>query len=469
MSKPSTEEEIAMACNPLPTSCLLFACLAAAISVGACGGGSDSSSGSKTVPQPTQAQLDAANLGKLPLAPQSKRVDIEAPTFSDSTNVTNPLFPISELRSAILSGKVDGKPFHTETTLLPETKVIDWNGQRVETLVSQYMAYLDGRLQETALDFYAQADDGSVWYFGEEVSDYRDGLVFSTEGTWLTPKDGPAAMIMPGDPKVGDVHRAENFPGIAFEEVAIKALNKTVNGPRGPVERAMVGRELHDDGSFSDKVFAPGYGEFLSRHRGDVEAMALALPTDKLSGPPPAELTTLTAGAEEVFDAVRSGDWKPASASLRKLTAAWDGFKAGDVPPRLATEMERALEDLAGAIDARKENLAGTAAIDVAQSALDLELRHLPPARIDLARFELWARQMLVDAAAGDPGGVTNDLVTLEWVRDRFAHTLDPVDATRIDAQILDLHAVVDEDDLRGAAAEAKRLRETLEQIHPTG
>ena len=33
---------------------------------------------------------------------------------------------------------------------------------------------------------------------------------------------------------------------------------------------------------------------------------------------------------------------------------------------------------------------AGTAAIDVAQSTLDLELRYRPPAEIDLARFDLW-------------------------------------------------------------------------------
>lgn len=36
------------------------------------------------------------------------------------------LFPISDLHSAILNGHVDGKPFYTETTLLPFTKIIEW-------------------------------------------------------------------------------------------------------------------------------------------------------------------------------------------------------------------------------------------------------------------------------------------------------------------------------------------------------
>ena len=137
------------------------------------------------------------------------------------------------------------------------------------------MAYIDGRIEEVALDLYAQADDGSVWYLGEDVFDYSNtkGLIDGTAGTWLAGRDGPIEMIMPADPQVGDVHRAENIPGIAFEEVTIKRINKTVDGPTGPVEGAMIARELHDDGTYSDKVFAPGYGEFFSGHgtrgRGD--------------------------------------------------------------------------------------------------------------------------------------------------------------------------------------------------------
>ena len=73
------------------------------------------------IPQATPARLAAAGLGRLPLAPDVMRVDLVAPPFSNPTSVTNPLFPISELRSAILNGRVDGRPLKIETTLLPET------------------------------------------------------------------------------------------------------------------------------------------------------------------------------------------------------------------------------------------------------------------------------------------------------------------------------------------------------------
>jgi hypothetical protein len=60
-------------------------------------------------------------------------VDLIMPSFSNPTKVTSPLF---ELRSAVLLGQVDGKPFRSETTLLHDTERIAWNGQVVETLVS---------------------------------------------------------------------------------------------------------------------------------------------------------------------------------------------------------------------------------------------------------------------------------------------------------------------------------------------
>ena len=129
--------------------------------------------GSKTIPQPVVPD-------DLPVAPQSERVDLATPSFSDPTSVTNPLFPVSKQESVLMVGQVDGKPFRTEVTLLPDTRIIEWQGQRVETLVSQYAAYLDGRIHEVAYDLYAQADDGSVWYFGEDVFNFEDGAIVDT-------------------------------------------------------------------------------------------------------------------------------------------------------------------------------------------------------------------------------------------------------------------------------------------------
>ncbi len=276
-------------------------------------------------------------------------------------------------------------------------------------------------------------------------------------------------MIMPADPQVGDVFRAENIPGIAFEEVTVKEIGKTVDGPTGPVEGAIVGEELHDDGTFSDKQFAPGYGEFFSGHGGDVEAMALAVPTDALDEPVPTELEDLSAAANDGFEAAQSGDWSAAASSHEAAVGAWDAYRRGEVPRLIEAEMSRALERLGATIDARDSAPGMTAAIDVSQSALDLELRYRPPDEIDLARFEQWNRQILADATADDLGGASSALATMEWIRDRFADSLEPADLTSIDVHLLELRGSSVDRDLGALEAEATLLADTLAEIQVTG
>lgn len=341
----------------------------------------------------------------------------------------------------------------------------------METLVSQYIAYLDGRIHEVALDWYAQADDGSVWYFGEDVFNYEDGRVANTNATWRAGRDGPVAMIMPATPQVGDVFRPENIPGIVFEEVTVQSINVTVEGPSGPVNGAIVTEELHMDGSYEDKTFAPGYGEFSTGSFGDLEAITLAAPTDALSTPLPPELVILSRGATGIFDAVAADDWDAADTTLAAMITAWETFHAGgEVPAGLDAQMSRALATLAGdalapALAARDHTGAGKAALRVAHASLDLQLRHRTTTEIDLARFDLWSRQLLVDSAGDDPGKVTGDVAVLEWVWERIAHTLDRATATQINNHLSDLRSTADAEDLAAASVVGTKLQEILNAL----
>jgi hypothetical protein len=424
------------------------------------GSGSGSGEASRTISQPPVPS-------RIPVAPESERVDITMPTFSDPTNVTNRLFPVSLQESVLMLGHVDGKPFRTEVTLLPETRIIEWEGQRVETLVSQYNAFLGGRIEEIAYDYYAQADDGSVWYFGEDVFDFRDGAIVVTEGTWLAGRDGPAAMIMPGDPQVGDVYRTENAPGFVFEEVTVRSTDETLDGPLGPVQGGMLADELHSDGKTEQKVFAPGYGEFHTAGGGDVEALALAVPTDAATEPLPAELETMSNGALAVFDATGSGKWQAASDVVADLTVAWAGYRTSDVPPLIEPRMTEALDDLSRAVSNRERTASRSAAIEAARLSFDLQLQYLPATEIDLARMDLWAAQLLVDEAAGDAGGVGADAFALDYVRDRIRQAVDARDLTRINTELGAIQIAVVDEDLAATAAAAERLRVTLADLQP--
>jgi hypothetical protein len=395
-------------------------------------------------------------------APESQRVDLAEPSFSRPTQITNPLNPISRLRSVVLLGHVGSRRLRTETTLLPGTRTIAWDGRKVKALTSQYMAWLNGRLEEVALDWYAQDDAGAVWYLGEDVFEYADGAVDSTEGTWLAGREGPAAMIMPAHPSVGDAYRTENVPGIVFEEVTVKSTGQSVAGPRGRVDGAIVVSELHLDGTREDKIFAPGYGEFHTASRTELEALAVAVPADALPGPEPAGLQTLSTGAAGVVGSAQAEDWSGATATLARMSAAWGGVRAGAVPPLLEAQMNDAFGRLERAIKAHRPVRAGLAAVDVGQASLDLALRYRPPAEIDRARFHLFASRILLHAAARDRAGVTSDVATLEWIRDRIAHTLAPGARRDLDARLHDLRAATDARNLSAAADHAARLAARL-------
>jgi hypothetical protein len=398
-------------------------------------------------------------------APDSRRVDLKPPSFSAPTRIDNPLFPIASLHSVVFLGREDGRPFRSETTLLPGTAAVTLDGRPIPVLISQYMAWRAGRLEEVARDRYAQADDGSVWYLGEDVIDYRHGHAVTTEGTWLAGREGPPAMIMPARPRVGDVFRTENVPGIVFEQVTVKATGRTVRSPHGPVTGAMIGEELHLDRTTERKTFAPGYGEFLTGAGRNVEALAVAVPADALPGPVPAALQRLDTGAAGMVSSVEADDWRSAGATLRRARAAWRALRRRGQPRLIAAGLDRGLRRLAVAVRRRRVLPALNSALDIQQSALDLQLRYAPRGAVDRDRLELWCQRLRIDARAHDAAAVSGDAATLAWSRDRIADAIPPADLRLLDAELGRAQAAADNRRTAAAADHAARLIGLLREI----
>ncbi len=428
---------------------------AAGLVLTACGDSDPTEAGATT----TASASTTSGGETLVTAPESDRVDLDEPTFSDPTTITNPLFPITDVTQMVQLGHDEGESLRVEVTLLPETRTIEWNGRPVDVVVSQFVGYLDGRIAETALDYFAQADDGSVWYFGEDVDNYEDGVVENHEGSWVAGRDGPAGMIMPAAPQPGDVYRPENIPDLVFEEATVQSVDETVDGPSGPVSGAIVIRELLMDGATEDKVFAPGYGEFSGSTADEEFEVAVAVPTDAVGVAAPRELDMLASGAVDAFEQASTDEWDAASETVASLTAVVDALDAAGLPGLLADQLSAALEGLAVEVDARDPEAAGQAAIDTLQAALDLALRHREPASVDLDRMALWARQVQLDANADDSAGVAGDAAVLEAIWQRVGHTVeDTATVDAIDAGLADLRAAAADDDLTAAAAAATAL-----------
>ncbi|TDD70077.1 hypothetical protein E1262_10970 [Jiangella aurantiaca] len=352
----------------------------------------------------------------------TQRVDTGTPSFAERSAVTNPLFPLAVGDQTIQLGQEEGEPLRVEVTTLPRTRTITWAGQRIEAVVSQYVAYRAGRIVEVALDYYAQADDGGVWYLGEYVDNYEDGALADHDGSWLAGRDGPGGLIMPADPREGDVYRPENIPDLVFEEVTVQDAEVIVDGPRGAVHGAIATEERLLDGAVEHKVFAPGYGEFRAEAADELVEVALAVPADATPGPVPAVLTELADGAARVFDDAGAG----AGAAVVRgrvdaMTTAWRDRPDDTAPAALAAELDDALARLADAAAAGDTGAVKQAAVDTATAVLDLTLAYRPPAEVDSARLDVVARQLTIDTAAGDLAGQRSDAAILAALRERGA------------------------------------------------
>jgi hypothetical protein len=435
----------------------LVALALAASAMGGCGGSGGKRADTAAIPQPPLAELPG--FVRRQLAPPNRRVDLRAPTFSHPTDVTNPLFPVSRQASVLLLGRLDGRPLRTEVTLLPETRGFEWRGQQVRTLVSQYVAYVGHEINQVALDYYAQADDGSVWYFGEDASNFRHGSIQQTHETWLEGRDGPPTMIMPAHPRLGDVYRVENLPGLVFEEVTVKAVDKTLRGPLGPVPGGMVIDELHADSKAKEvKSLAPAYGEFFTGGSNDFEALTLAIPTDALPGPVPPLIAEVAANAARASVAARSGRWSAAADAVARTRRAWGADRGPHFPKRIDRRMTAAVDALQRSVSARRLDKVTQSAMDVNQWSLDLQLRYRREPEIDRARFLLRTRQLGLDAKTGQLDAANGDFFVLDLIWDRIGNGIDPVTVTRVSGRLGEIQSAIEERDLPAARRAAAEL-----------
>ena len=162
------------------------------------------------------------------------------------------------------SNTVDG----VETNIVEEFEWVnddgdgDWEPERGEAVV------------EISLNYFAQTEDGTVCYFGEDVDIWDPPTVEpekdkpeSHDGAWLAGDDGAVqGVIMPAAPRKGDVYMQEDAPEAEARDQAVITGFGTVEVGDFRYRKAMRTSECNlaegpadcDDPSL--KVYAPGVG-----------------------------------------------------------------------------------------------------------------------------------------------------------------------------------------------------------------
>lgn len=205
------------------------------------------------------------------------------PTFTDPLMIDNPYHPFVVGRTKyfeVRQGHTDGE---VVDTYLPDVRDFDVDGTMVSCRTLQEMELEDGEVVEISRNFFAQADDGTVYYFGETVDIYEDGVVVAHDGSWLVggptlPGDPPETatadhptVYMPGNPEVGDVFMPEDLFPIVDERDEILKVEKTVSVPGGHFEDCILIEEstvLSEDTEM--KWYAPGMGNIKVKESGEI-------------------------------------------------------------------------------------------------------------------------------------------------------------------------------------------------------
>ncbi len=202
----------------------------------------------------------------------------EAPdvTWTESFNIENlnfssigrnDYFILEPGYQLILEGEEDGETLVLNITVTDEPKLIEGivNGELVsiETRVVLETETLNGELLEISRNFFAiNNETNSVFYFGEEVDIYENGVVVSSEGEWEAFKDGALpGVMMPGIILLGARYQQEIAPGVAMDRAEIISMTETVKTPAGTFENCLKIEETNPiDGETEYKYYAAGIG-----------------------------------------------------------------------------------------------------------------------------------------------------------------------------------------------------------------
>jgi hypothetical protein len=183
------------------------------------------------------------------------------------SEIDNPYFPLEAGTTFFYRGTREGQSVSSAFVVTHATKDI----LGVETRVIQDTVYLDGQLHEIAIDWFAQDEEGNVWYFGEATTEYENGIPVSTAGSWEAGVDGAqAGIIMEAHPAKGDTYAQEVAPPVAQDMATVLSLHRHVTVPYGSFKNCLETEEF--------SPLKPGFVEhkFYARGIGFLKAIAVS-------------------------------------------------------------------------------------------------------------------------------------------------------------------------------------------------
>ncbi len=183
-----------------------------------------------------------------------------------------PLFPGRQLyysnAACVAAGKCDELE-ELWITVERETKRISLPiGGKTRTVVTRVVEEReteDGELVEVSRNYFANCwPSRDVYYFGEDVDNYKDGIVVNHEGGWLAGRRGARpGLLMPEDGFLtGSRYYQEVAPDVALDRAEHKRTGFAVRVPAGRFDNCLEVEEttpLEPD-DIGQKTYCRGVG-----------------------------------------------------------------------------------------------------------------------------------------------------------------------------------------------------------------
>lgn len=176
--------------------------------------------------------------------------------------INNSYFPLTPGAKWVYEAHLeDGSIERIEIEILHETRVV--NG--VTATILHDSVFVDGALVEDTYDWYAQDKDGNVWYLGEEVDNYENGVLVDHAGSWEWGADGALPGIyMWADPSshMNEEYYQEYYVGEAEDKGKVLSASESVSVPAGSYADVVQTFDFSslDPNIQAHKFYAPGIG-----------------------------------------------------------------------------------------------------------------------------------------------------------------------------------------------------------------
>ena len=235
--------------------------------------------------------------------PEFSLEDLDSATFDNPTEINNKYFPMTPGMEFLYEGFTrEGNnqlPHSIIFTVTDLTKEVEG----IQTVVAYILDYSNNQLVEAEIAFYAQDNEGNVWFMGEYPEVYEHGQIVEAP-SWIPGlKGAKAGIVMKANPQLGMPSYAQGWgPAVGWSDRGrVVALGEKACVPVACYEDVLVTEEFSqtEPDAAQVKYYAPGIGNIKVTWKGE-DASREVLDLTKLTQLSPEAMAETRAAALEL-------------------------------------------------------------------------------------------------------------------------------------------------------------------------